>query len=122
MSLIVTMRQQKAVWWKRLTPNEEGEFTYDAPVEIDCRWEDVAQEFMNSKGQKEMSKATVYVDRLMEVGDRLKEGAIDSNTTVSPLTDNDAFEIQRFDKMPNRRNTETLLTAILGGHASYATS
>lgn len=116
------MRRQKAVWWKRLTPDEFGVFTFDDPVEIDCRWDDCVKSFDTMKGETLMSTAVVYVDREMSVGDRLKKGEFDSNTPDDPLADDTAYEIQRFDINPNFRNTENLLTAYIGGKQSYATA
>lgn len=137
MSLIVRMRRQRAVWWQRVeTPNKYGEFTFNPPVEVRCRWEDVAVEFVDPKSEKQISRSLVYVDRVMTPGDRLKLGElsetdwiletgfwsdsgiwvddalwIDSLSTVT--IDEDSFEIRRFDQTPNLRNTRTLLTAYL---------
>lgn len=114
MSLIKRMRRQKAVWWKRSsTTDEYGRYTFDEPVEIDCRWEDRAEEFVNKGGERLVSAAVVYVDRVMEAGDKLKLGALESDTSSNPVEETEAFEIQTFSKIPNLRNTETLLTAYL---------
>ncbi len=108
MSLIKRMRKQKAVYWARGSPDVYGEFTFADPVEIDCRWEDTAQEYLDPQGETKTSKSIVYVDRVMSPGDRLLEGELDSNVDMA-----DSFEIQRFDRLPNIRNTEVLLTAFL---------
>lgn len=113
MSLIKKMRRQTAVWWKRLTPDRYGKFAYSTPVEIDCRWEDVAQEFVNDKGEMQVSRALVYVDRVMAPGDRLLLGAVESDTPDDPLLASRSFEIRRFDQLPTLKATETLLTAYL---------
>jgi len=114
LSLIKRMRRQKALWWNRGPAADRfGKYPYDAPIEIECRWEDVAVEFVTAKDEKMVSKAVVYVDRPMKPGDRLKLGEEDSNTQDDPFRDTNAFEIKRFDKMPNLKNKETLLTAYL---------
>lgn len=113
MSIIKRMRRQKAVWWQRLSPDEYGEFSYAVPVEVSCRWDDTAQEFLDPKGETQTSRSVVYVDRLMTVGDRLKRGELESDTADDPSEEAEAFEIRRFDQNPNLRNTETLLTAFL---------
>jgi len=114
MSIIKKMRKQKAVWWARLeTPDQYGAYSFAAPVEIDCRWDDSGTEFRNGVGQTEMSSATVYPDRVLHKGDKLKKGELESDTPDSPLDLLLAFEIQRFDETPNLKNTETLYTAYL---------
>lgn len=112
MSIITKMRKQEAIYWKRLTPDQYGKYSFDSPVEISCRWEDKASEFLDSTGQKQVSRSIVYVDRVISVGDRLMRGEMDSNTPADPLTA-DSFEVRRFDQEPNLKATEFLLTAYL---------
>lgn len=114
MSIITRMRKQTAVYWSRdATPDEFGAYSYAAAVQIECRWDDSAREYRDAQGQTQLSQAVVYVDRVMKVGDMLKEGDLESDTVADPTDDPDAFKIQGFDKNPNIRNTETLLTAYL---------
>lgn len=114
MSVITKMRKQTAVWWQRQeTPNEFGQFAFEAPVEVRCRWDDTSQEFLDSQGEKQLSRAVAYVDRTMRPGDRLMRGTLDSDLTEDPLPVEGAFEIRRFDQNPNFKATETLLTAFM---------
>ncbi len=115
MGLIKRMRKQNAVLWTRSTTSDKyGRFTYDAPIEIKCRWEDIVEEFRDSKGQSVFSKSLVYVDRIVKVGDMVRRGAIGDSEPADPTTlPETAFEIQRFDQLPNLKNKETLLTAFL---------
>ena len=113
MSVIKKMRKQKAVWWARGAMDTYGAFTFAAPVEIACRWDGSGAEFRNSQGQTGFSNAVVYLDRVMKAGDKLWEGAMDSNTPESPSDLVDAFEIQKFDRTPNFKATEFLYTAYL---------
>lgn len=109
------MRRQRAVLWTRSTePDKFGKFTYAAPIEIRCRWEDIAKEFRDPKGQTVMSHSVVYVDRVIGVGDMLRLGEIEtaepSDPLDLPLT---AFEVRQFNQLPNLRNKLTLYTAFL---------
>lgn len=114
MSIITKMRKQTAVWWERSsTPDRYGAFSYAEPVEVECRWDESGMEYRDTKGQTVMSNSTVYVDRIMKIGDMLREGEIDSAEPSDPTTVDTAREIQRFDKNPNIKATETLLTAFL---------
>lgn len=109
MSLIKKMRKQKAVYWARGNPDVFGSFAFLEPVEIDCRWEDTAQEFLSPLGETLVSRSMVHVDRVMFPGDRLKLGELES----SDANPNEGFEIRRFDRLPNIKATEYLLTAYL---------
>lgn len=111
MSLIKRMRKQYAVWWARTTADAYGRFAFANPVEIRCRWEDRVVEFLSPQGERELSASLVYVDREMSVGDMLKEGNLESSMTTDPSQETGVGEIRRFEKLPNLRNTETLLTA-----------
>lgn len=113
MSIIKKMRKQKAIWWQRLTPDKFGRFTFASPIEIACRWDDIAHEYVSHQGEKQVSRSIVFVDRIMSPGDRLKRGEMESNTPDDPLEATDTFEIKQFGQLPNLRATETLLTATL---------
>jgi len=107
------MRRQHAVWWKRLQADDYGRYSYASPVAIKCRWDENVGQTMSAKGDMVASSSTVYVDRVMSVGDKLKLGEIDSNTSTDPREDPLAFEIMSFEQNPNFRNTQSLLTAHL---------
>lgn len=113
MSIIVRMRKQKAVWWERTGQDKWGKATFAAPVEVDCRWDDTTELFVDPQGEQKSSRAIAYVDRVMKVGDRLKRGEMESDTPDDPMTIKDAFEIRRFDRNPNIKATEELLSAFL---------
>ena len=113
MSVIKRMRKQYAVWWERLPADRYGKFTWAEPVEVRCRWDDSGSEYRTMKGQVEISQATVYPDRIMRQGDKLRKGEMETDETLDPTTLDEAFEIQRFEQIPNFRNTETLFIAHL---------
>ena len=114
MSLIKRMRKQRAVFWERSDePDEYGKFSYSSPIEIRCRWDESGIEYRSPTGQTVISQAVVYVDRIMKIGDMLREGEIESDEPDDPTEAEAAYEIQRFDKTPNIKATETLLTAYL---------
>jgi hypothetical protein len=112
-SLIKKMRKQPAVWWASTGKDEFGVLTFAEPVQIKCRWDDSKGRFQNSKGFMVESKGTVYVDREMNLGDKLKKGELDTDTPESPLDDLEAFEIQGFESNPNFKAKEFLYTAHL---------
>ena len=121
MGIITTMRRQKAVYWS-LAPGGDKDQVDEfgnpiinlTPIEIDVRWEDVSIEFVGANGTNEISRARVYVDRDVEVGGVLMLGIIANITdSVIPKENTNAWEIRRFEKLPNIKNTEQLRTVFL---------
>ena len=117
MSIIskMTKQGQRCIFWAITGFDQYGQPTYDEPVDIDCRWEDEIQEYIDKDGNQKLSKSVVYVDRNMEVGGVLLLGSLDDSgiDEENPLINEGASEIMQFCKLPNLRNTETLRTAIL---------
>jgi hypothetical protein len=113
MSIIKRMRRQTAIWWKKGSPDQYGTNSFEAPIEVPCRWEEVGQEYLSAQGEKQLSRAIVYVDRKMVMGDRLAPGPLDSDTPDDPIEHAGSYLIERFDVLPNLKNTESLFTAYL---------
>lgn len=114
MSVIKKMRRQDAVWWsKNPTPDEFGAVSFSDPVQIKCRWEDREGQILNAQEEIVPSMTTVYVDRDMKIGDKLKLGSLDTNTPPDPREDRDAYEIQGWEKIPNFKAKEFLRIAHL---------
>jgi len=114
MSIITKMRKQTAVYWELLSINRFGEKAYEDPVEINVRWEDRTEEFLDAGGERMYSQAVVYVDRDVTIGGVLLLGALDSDVDQdSPKENNSAYEIKRFDKLPTLKATEYLRTVHL---------
>ena len=121
MSLIKRMRKQKAVYWSRGQADRHLIYSYEAPIEIKCRWEDRQEEFVTPEGTSKTSNAVVYVDRPMIPGDVLVYGAKISahdnyrggKSGASPETYPKAYVIQAFSVIPNLKATESLYVAYL---------
>jgi hypothetical protein len=121
MGIITKMKKQTAVYWPSETSESAGDAFDDYgkpvvadPIEIDCRWEDVSEEFSDATGTRQISRAKVYVDRDVDVGGILMLGELTDITDEVNIKENDgAFEIRRFDKLPNLKATEYLRTAFL---------
>lgn len=115
------MRKQVAVYWA-LEGSESGGDDYDnfgqpqytTPIEIKCRWEAKIEEFVNASGTRILSNAIVYVDQDVDVGGVLMLGELtDITDSEVPKENDNAWEIQRFDNLPNLKVTEFLKTAYL---------
>ena len=122
MSIITRMRKQVCVYWG-LASDESAGVAFDDygqpiltdPVELDCRWEDVSEEFIAADGTRQFSNAKVYVEQDVDVGGVLMLGTIEADITDSSnVKENEgAWEIKRFDKLPTFKATEFLRTAFL---------
>ena len=112
--LRIPPRTQRALWWERsTTPDEYGRFSYAAPLEIECRWDEATKEFRDPQGQTVMSVAVCYPDRVLSIGDMLKEGDIESDTALDPLEETNVYEIKRVDRIPNFRQKKQLIIAFM---------
>ncbi len=119
MGIIIRMLKQKAVYWALQSGaaafDTFGQPQYENPIEIDVRWEVKTEEFLGPNGTLETSNAVVYVGQDVEVGGVLMLGEltdIDSSLTV-PKQNDEAYEIRRFEKLPNLRNTKVLRTVYM---------
>jgi len=114
MSLITRMKKQTCVHWPRTGVDNRGRSEYDTPVELDCRWADKTEKFMDVQGEERISNAVVYVAGV-NVGDvlylgTLTDSGLDSN---DPLKNDGAWKVERVDAIPNLKATETLYKVYL---------
>jgi hypothetical protein len=109
------MLVQKAVYWApSVLPDKYGRRGYETPVEIDVRWEDVAQEFVNDEGVTLLSHSVVYTSVDIEVEGVLLQGTLVGVITDAPFDNGGAYHIRKFDKLPFLRKTNRFLrTAFL---------
>ena len=114
MSLIKRMLKQTAVYWPFLSADQFGVKVVGSPVQIKVRWENKSEEFLDVDGERQISNSVVYVDRDTPVGGILMLGtSADITDTVDIKENTGAWEIRKFDSLPNLRATESLRTAYL---------
>lgn len=96
---------QYAVYW----PPHEGTDNFGRPkltdpVEIRCRWDDIVEEFVAADGERAISRSSVMVDRVLEIGGWLRLGRMDSLPddvdANKPDDMDDAFPIRAFQNSP----------------------
>ena len=121
MSIITRMRKQTCVYWA-LKSNESGGLDYDdygqpqytSLVELTVRWDDTTEEFVDAEGTRQAGRALVYPGQDVDVGGMLMLGVTaDATSPTDPKANDGAWEIRRFDKIPNLRATEFLRIAYL---------
>lgn len=110
MSLKSRTQKQTAVYWAPANTesggrayDNYGQILYAAPVEKNCRWEDVAELFVNITGTEERSRSIVMIDDV-EVGGLLMLGTLDDITdSDNPRNNEGAWEIKQKERIPNLR-------------------
>lgn len=99
-----------ATYWGAPTLAGYGVYTFAAPVQVNCRWEDKNEEFINDQGNDEMSQAVVYLDTDVAPGGYLFLG---TSAVADPTTVDGAHKIKRFTKIPDVRAVNYQLKAWL---------
>jgi hypothetical protein len=92
------MLKQTATYWPPSVKDDFGNDSYGSPQSIPCRWEDVQEMFVNSKGEEKRSQANVFVNQDLLNGGYLYLGA---SATVDPRTVAGVFLIEKFEKIPS---------------------
>lgn len=108
--------KQKAVYWASPVSDGYGGYTYDAGVEVDVRWEDKQEMFIDKEGREALSHAIVYLEQDVDIGEYFWLGDIDdldSQGEDDPAFVSGAREIRAFNKIPNVSSTTYLRKAWL---------
>ncbi len=74
MKIIRKMLVHKCMYWSNPVPDGYGGYTFQPPIELKCRWEDINERFITDANTEDLSKSKVYVDRDLMVGGYLLEG------------------------------------------------
>jgi hypothetical protein len=114
-SIISRMLKQTAVYWPLGTVGEFGSTSFGTPVQVVCRWEETAEEFLDKEGVRQISRAVVYVNRDVALGGLLKQGALTSVETAwtDPSAQAGVWRIRSFASTPNFKAREFLRKAMI---------
>jgi hypothetical protein len=96
---------QTAVYWDAPINDGYGGFTWAVPVELDVRWDAVSEKIITQRGGGEeiISQAKVEVLQDVEINGMMYLGTLASLSVAekaNPMLLEDAYLIQRFDKIP----------------------
>jgi hypothetical protein len=101
-NLIKRMLRQDAVLWTFTGEDEFGNKTYADPVQIKVRWEDKTEQFLDRKGNTQVSRAQVYVDRKIEERSALWKGTLaEVESTADPFANDGAYEVRAYSEQPD---------------------
>lgn len=111
MTILNRNLKQTAVYWADASVNDKfGNRTYTAPVEISVRWETRTEKFIGIDGREDISRAVVFFGQDVDVGEFVFLGSLTDITSsideTNPKNVDNAFEIKRFDKIPNLKATD----------------
>lgn len=113
MTISTRKLNQSAIYWAKSTQDGYGDYSYSAPVQILCKWEDKTEIVKNSKGEEVVSNSIVYVDREINFEDFLELGTLEVSTPASPEDSQNAYPVIRKDSITSINNTETVLNVRL---------
>lgn len=100
---------QTMTYWAPGTPDGYGRVLFEAvPVEIQCRWQNVAELFRDTKGNEVVSRAVIYTLDALEVGGWVVFGSAEAGTVSDPRTVSGAEEIRQIGTSPSLRATQLL--------------
>lgn len=100
---------QVATYWASQGYGAEGE-VFAAPVQINCRWEDIAELFLAPNGEETTSRAVVYTEDALTLGGYLYRG---TSVASSPVGVANAFKIRQSVSIPDLRNIRSEHRSIL---------
>ena len=106
---------QTAVYWGNPVDDGYGGMTYDDPVEIPCRWEDVSELVTAADGEQYVTKAQILTPNDLEVNGYLMLGELtDLNSDQSDSPDEvlTAHRIRRIAKTPLFRKTDKFVKEV----------
>lgn len=113
---------ETAVYWGNPVNDGYGGFTYDTPVEIDCRWEnkmemDIGWLSTGFPGNIRLSKASVLVTEDLDLNGVLWRGTLATlNDTYDDISNpkiiSEAYAIHRVDKIPMVFKTDEFVRTV----------
>ena len=112
MSFIKQILRQRLVHWPKGGLDEFGRPTFDEPEEIQCRWDDVAEEFLDPEGVKQVSRSKILLGQEVGVGGLLRLGVIEeieeSDFPEDPKEDEDVVTIRSVSRSPTLKATNSI--------------
>ena len=109
MSIISFIRKvtpQTVVYWGNPTPDGFGKYTYDSPVEIKVRWDDVSSIISDNQGREITSNATILLNQNVDEQGYLYLGSLsDLDSDPTPLNVSKAYMISKVETTPLFKST-----------------
>jgi len=100
---------EKVTYWTKGSLDKFGNPTWNGPTTTNCRWEEVSELFVTTDGKTESSRARVYLDPKLNIGDYVYRG---KSNESSPI-DAGADEIKQYFEVRNVNGTKRERKVIL---------
>lgn len=119
-----------AVYWAPSGETDSyGRVLYEIPVEIECRWEDRSELFVNASGEQETSAGKVFVNGDEETGGTplhflglLRKGTLDQLVNLEePFKNTNVWEIRQIVVIPDLDDSYQLVTVYVGAQRGPGT-
>ena len=112
--LLVSHCNQTAVYWGNPINDGRNNFTYDDPIEIQCRWEDKIQIFkgLDAKGSEIIFSGVIFPLQDLDENGCLFLGTLDdlnSDAYEDPLNQDGVYSIKQWEKLPALNSTTEFL-------------
>jgi hypothetical protein len=113
-SMIQRLCKQNAVYWGNPVPDGKGGYTFDHPVDRDCRWEDKNVLLQDGVGREINARAQVFLLEDVDEQGYLYLGELSDLSTEEgypnqPNKINGTHEIKQFHKAPDLDNPEEFI-------------
>ena len=103
-TMLANQLKQTAVYWGNPSSDGYGGRTFDDAVEMDVRWQDRQELFVDAQGREQTSRAVVYVATDLIIGGYLYLGELTDLSSAEegdPLAVAAAYEIRAISKTPD---------------------
>jgi len=92
---------QTIVYWGNPVADGYGGYTYDDPVEIEGRWEEVSEMIATADGEETLTRARVWLTQDVDEGGYMYLGDADElDSNPDPQDVDGAWKIISFRKIP----------------------
>lgn len=91
---------QTATYWGAPTIDRYGDYSYPAPVQIACRWEDNNEKVTDADGNEFVSRSVVYPEQDLARGGWLYLG---TSVEADPHDQEGAYEVRQVRAIPDLR-------------------
>lgn len=108
--MITRAYTQTATYWGSPTSDGTGGQSYDAPAELQVRWEERQEEFLTAAGETQVSNAIVWAKQDLDTLGYLYLG---SSVEADPTRVVGAFRILAFRSIPSIRGSQAERRAFL---------
>ena len=103
---------QDAILWEisadGYDPYEPAGDSYEAPVDVRVRWDNVQDIVRTPEGEEVISKAKIMIDREVKVGSYIQLGTVDTNTPANPEHVEGAYPLIALKDVPSVDGLEVL--------------